>query len=235
MDELKEKLTNWAKRYNNKDFIGNDPIQIPHKHLDDSKQDIEISAFVTAYLSFGNRTQIIKAAKKVNDLMGHSPHKYVVGKQWETDFDCSNTSSFYRMVSYAKMNEIFSKLHYIYTTYPSMEHCLQQHSGTLFQRICKVFEISSKSPQKKINMFLRWMVRNDGVVDFGLWKTFSPQELIIPLDTHVTQMAYKLGITNSKTYSLKNAITITDKLSEIFPNDPCLGDFALFGYGVENN
>ena len=83
-------------------------------------------------------------------------------------------------------------------------------------------------------MFLRWMIRRDGIVDLGIWQKFSPGDLIIPLDTHVCRMAYTLGLTQSKSYTLSNTKTITNKLKEVFYDDPCKGDFALFGYGVEN-
>ena len=82
-------------------------------------------------------------------------------------------------------------------------------------------------------MFLRWMVRTDGIVDFGIWKTvFHPRQLIIPLDTHVHQISLELGLTQQRTATLKTALEITEALSHIFPDDPCLGDFALFGYDI---
>ena len=81
-------------------------------------------------------------------------------------------------------------------------------------------------------MFLRWMIRTGSEVDFGIWTTFSPAELLIPLDTHVCRMAYELGLIEKPTFSLRNAQRITQVLAEAFPGDPCLGDFALFGFGI---
>ena len=95
-------------------------------------------------------------------------------------------------------------------------------------------QVSDKSPQKKLNMFLRWMIRRDSEVDFGLWQKYSPSQLIIPLDVHVCRRAFELGLIDKETFSLANARKITDALASIFPGDPCLGDFALFGYGVNN-
>ena len=234
-EEVKEQLREWAEKYNTTDFIDNDPVQFPHRKRNNRKEDIEISGFITAYLSFGNRKQIIKTCNLLDKTMGNSPYEYVISKRWKSDFQERNTDSFYRMISYQQMNYIFDKLYHIYNTYPSMEDCLlAQDKGTPFERMCKVFGISDKSPQKKINMFLRWMIRNDGIVDLGIWKKFSPSELIIPLDTHVCRMAHILGLTQSKSYTLSNTKTITNKLKEVFDNDPCKGDFALFGYGVEN-
>lgn len=234
-EEVKEQLRVWAEKYNTTSFINNDPVQFPHRKRGNCKQDIEISGFITAYLSFGNRKQIIKTCNTLDTMMGHSPYEYVMSKKWEKDFETENVNSFYRMISHSQMNTIFSKLYSIYTSFPSMEDCvLVQNGNTPFERICKVFEISDKSPQKKINMFLRWMIRRDGIVDLGIWQKFSPGDLIIPLDTHVCRMAYTLGLTQSKSYTLSNTKTITNKLKEVFADDPCKGDFALFGYGVEN-
>lgn len=100
------------------------------------------------------------------------------------------------------------------------------------ERLCAFLEVSAKSPQKKLNMFLRWMIRKGPEVDFGIWERFDCRDLIVPLDTHVCRVAYALGLTETETFSLKNARRITEALAEAFPDDPCLGDFALFGSGV---
>lgn len=234
-EELKEQLKTWADKYNTIHFIANDPVQFPHRKRNNCKQDIEISGFITAYLSFGNRKQIIKACDIVDNLMGESPYKYVMDQKWKKDFDSENLHSFYRMINYKQMNAVFNKLYHMYNSFESMEDCLlSEYEGSPFERICRAFEISSKSPQKKINMFLRWMIRQDGIVDLGIWKNFSPTDLIIPLDTHVCRIAYLLGLTQNKSYSLSAAKTITTELKKVFPTDPCKGDFALFGYGIEN-
>ena len=92
--------------------------------------------------------------------------------------------------------------------------------------------VLSKSPQKKLNMFLRWMIRRDSAVDLGIWESFDRRDLIVPLDTHVCRVAHYFKLTDAETFSLKNARQITAALAEVFPDDPCLGDFALFGLGV---
>ena len=99
---------------------------------------------------------------------------------------------------------------------------------------CRLLGVSDKAPQKKLNMFLRWMIRRDSEVDFGIWTSFSPCDLLIPLDTHVCEVAHRLHLTRSKSYTLNNAKAITRALAEVFPDDPCLGDFALFGYGIND-
>ena len=235
--ETAQKLVVWAKHYNNRSlFLQNDPIQVPSHYRDGKLQDLEINAFLTSYLSFGNRVQIVKAANRLDKIMHHSPYSYVLSQHWKDDFPADDTTSFYRTVSHQAMNTIFVRLYNIYTQFENMEKAALSISGTKpFNKLSKLFGVTDKSPQKKLNMFLRWMVRADGIVDFGVWKSFSPNDLIIPLDTHVAQMAFKLGLVPSQTYSLNNAKAITRSLSEVFPGDPCLGDFALFGYGVEND
>ena len=126
----------------------------------------------------------------------------------------------------------FARLHAAYTRFDSLEDALSVYPGTPMEKLCAFLEVSAKSPQKKLNMFLRWMIRKESEVDFGIWKSFDRRDLLIPLDTHVCRVAYLLGLTDTETFSLKNARNITEALAEVFPDDPCLGDFALFGSGV---
>lgn len=219
-----------AKRYHCADFIASDPVQFPHHYT--LKQDIEVSGLLTAILSFGNRKQILKKADELHKLMGVSPFKYVLSRRWEEDFPSSSTKSFYRMLSYADFYRYFSRLYTAYAQFETLEDALKKYSGIPMEKLCAFLEVSAKSPQKKLNMFLRWMIRQDSDVDFGIWKSFDSKDLIIPLDTHVCRVAYHFKLTDTNTFSLKNARQITDALAKIFPNDPCLGDFALFGLGV---
>lgn len=222
-------LQRYALQYHNSDFIASDPVQFPHRYQ--SKRDIEVSGFLTAFLSFGARPQILKAAERLDAIMNREPLQYVLSEQWKEDF--RGEESFYRTVSKNKMAQIFYWLHTVYSNHESMEDALLcVEEGNPMQRLCCLFGVSDKAPQKKLNMFLRWMVRRDSEVDFGIWTGFSPCELIIPLDTHVSEMAFRLELTVSKSYTLNNAKAITRALAEVFPEDPCLGDFALFGYGI---
>lgn len=222
-------LRRYAIRYHNADFISSDPVQFPHRYH--AKADIEISGFLTAFLSFGARPQILKAAERLDILMGRSPLQYVLSEEWKRDF--RGEESFYRTVSKNRMGQMFYWLYTIYSKYTNMEDALlHEVQGTPMQRLCRLLGVSDKAPQKKLNMFLRWMIRRDSEVDFGIWAHFSPCELIIPLDTHVSDMAFRLELTQSRSYTLNNAKAITRALAEVFPEDPCLGDFALFGYGI---
>ena len=232
-EKLKISLIKAAEKYEQPDFIPHDPVQFPHRFSD--KCDIEISGLLTALMSFGNRKQIIAKADKLCGTMHGRPKEYILSRHFETDFPIDRNDSFYRMMSYSDFRKIFDRLFHVYSQFQDMEDYLNTLEGTAMERMCRFLSVSSKSPQKKINMFLRWMIRNNSPVDFGIWNSFSPADLIIPLDTHVVQVAHAIGLTTSKTYSLAAAIRITEALREIFPDDPVRGDFSLFGVGVNQD
>lgn len=219
-----------AEIYHCPEFIVNDPVQFPHRYT--KKQDIEISGLLTAIMSFGNRKQILKKANDLHRLMGESPYQYVLSCRWRDDFPVGMTSSFYRMLSFADFHGYFQKLYNAYSQFDSLENALAIYPGIPMEKLCAFLEVSAKSPQKKLNMFLRWMIRRNSKVDLGIWESFDCKDLIVPLDTHVCRVAYFFKLTDTETFSLKNARQITAALAEIFPGDPCLGDFALFGLGV---
>ena len=216
--------------YHRADFIQSDPVQFPHRYT--LKQDIEVSGLLTAIMSFGNRKQILKKADELHGLMGDSPYQSVLSCQWEKDFPSGATNSFYRMLSYADFYGYFRRLYIAYTQFESLEEALMLYPGIPMEKLCAFLEVSAKSPQKKLNMFLRWMIRRDSEVDLGIWESFDRRDLIVPLDTHVCRVAHYFKLTDTETFSLKNARQITAALATVFPDDPCLGDFALFGLGV---
>lgn len=229
-EELKTRLKEAADRYERSDFVKNDPVQFPRRFS--CKRDIEISGLLTALISFGNRKQIIAKAEKLHGMLRGKPYEFVISRSYEPCFPAGGTESFYRTISYGMFRNVLDRLHNAYSLFPDLESCLLTLEGTPMERMCAFLEVSPKSPQKKINMFLRWMIRRDSPVDFGLWGNFSPAELVIPLDTHVARMAYEAGITDTGNYSLASAKKITSALSEVFPGDPTRGDFALFGAGA---
>lgn len=231
-EDIKKKLKEWAAAYHCTDFVRHDPVQFPHRFL--LKQDIEISGLLTAIMSFGNRKQILKKANELHGLMGDSPYRYVCSCRWQQDFPADDKRSYYRMLTYADFHKYFGRLHKAYTDYESLEEALLSYPGLPMEKLCAFLGVSARNPQKKLNMFLRWMIRRGPEVDFGLWKSFDSKDLIIPLDTHVCRIARVLQLTEAETFSLKNARRITEALAEVFPDDPCFGDFALFGYGVNH-
>lgn len=231
-NELDTCLCKWAEEYHCSDFIAADPVRFPHRYT--VKEDIEISGLLTAVLSFGNRIQILKKADELDRIMGHAPLAYVLSGKWRDDFPESDGRSFYRMLSYADVRGYFEKLYRVYAAGKTLEDALKEYKGIPMQQLCSFLGVSDRSPQKKLNMFLRWMIRTGSPVDFGIWSTMSASQLVIPLDTHVCRVAYQLGLTESASFSLNNAKKITAALEKVFPGDPCLGDFALFGYGVNH-
>ena len=227
-------LRQWAGEYHRVEFISDDPVQFPHRYRGGKQEDVEICGLLTAILSFGNRKMILKKVNELDAMMGHDPLRYVLSRKWIHDFPATDMNSFYRMVSFAAFRSYFELLYPVYASGRTLEDVLLEYPGIPMQRLCAFLGVSNRSPQKKLNMFLRWMIRPASPVDFGVWKRMDPADLIIPLDTHVCRMAYQLGLTTSQTFSLNNAKKITNALSDLFPGDPCLGDFALFGYGVNH-
>ncbi len=230
---IKKQLIEWAGFYESKSFILNDPIQFPHRF--DQPRDIEIAGLLTAWISFGNRKMICKKANELLELMKNAPFEYVMSKKWTSDFPFDDETSFYRTCPKKQMFRLFEHLYQVYKNNSSLEVVLQNYAGSPRERLCQWLGVSTQSPQKKLNMYLRWMIRKNSPVDFGIWQQMSPKDLVIPLDTHVNRMAFELKLTDKTSYSLKQAIKITNALKDVFPEDPCKGDFALFGYGVEHS
>lgn len=246
---LNENLKRWAEQYETAEFVKNDPVQIPRRY--DSRVNIEISAFVTAWIAWGNRKQIIKKADFIDREIFHgAPYHYIVGtdtqgaapewKQYK-----GSTESFYRTFTFGDFHDLCARLYDVYTSAESMEAAIKKTHETngetalstlqsLFGSVNGIPDFETQSACKRLCLFLRWMCRTGSPVDFGLWDVCAPRNLIMPLDTHVHKQALRLGLTARRTPDLRTAIEITDRFAEIFPDDPTKGDFALFGYGVNN-
>lgn len=262
----RDKLIRWAEKYNCKEFIANDPISFPHRFS--LKQDIEISGFITAWISYGRRPLILKKAEELHSLFGESPYKWIMQdekariesceglrkqnanklqtKSKQIANDCKQNANTrdtcYRFYTFSDFFDLTEQLHSIYKNYNSLEDALAVAEGdTIINKLQHLFAgvngiplANANSACKRLAMFLRWMVRNDGIVDLGIWNThFSPQDLIIPLDTHVFRVSHELNLITHKTPVMAAAIELTEKMKEVFPSDPCLADFSLFGYGID--
>ena len=254
MNGLKEQLSYLADKYETKDFIEADPIQFPREfcidtdyvgRIMDDKRNVEISGFITAWLSYGNRTQIIKTVEKLHTLMGWKPYDYLMSQEWR-EFEGEEVR-LYRFYTYGDFAELLECLYVIYRKYRDLEEAVIRGDDNtieydnyitmlqaLFIGINGIPDIRNTSACKRLAMFLRWMIRRDSPVDMGIWERCQPEKLIIPLDTHVHQQALKMGITKRKSADMRTAKEITDYFNDIFPGDPAKGDFALFGYGVNN-
>lgn len=247
---LNENLKRWAEQYETADFINADPVQIPHRY--DSRVNIEISAFVTAWIAWGNRKQIIKKADFIDrEIFKGEPYHYIVGNtvergnrpEWEQYK--GSTDCLYRTFTFGDFHDLCARLYDVYTSAENMETAIKKAHETngetalatlqsLFGSVNGIPDFETQSACKRLCLFLRWMCRHGSPVDFGLWTICDPRNLIIPLDTHVHKQALRLGLVKRRTPDLQTAIEITDRFAEIFPDDPTKGDFALFGYGVNN-
>lgn len=246
--ELKDFLDTKADLYNNPKFIESDPIQIPHTFS--KKEDVEIAAFLTATISWGNRTMIIKNAFKMMELLDNAPYDFVINHQ---EKDLKSFESFvHRTFNYIDFQQFIKSLQHIYNIYDGLENALAIHDKTTNYQTAihsfksKFFEVQHQqrtqkhvsdplknSAAKRINMFLRWMVRNDNSgVDFGIWKMHNPAYLSCPLDVHSGNVARKLKLLTRKQNDWKALSELDQNLRKLDKIDPVKYDFALFGLGV---
>jgi uncharacterized protein (TIGR02757 family) len=244
---LKQFLDNKVKEYNQPAFIKDDPISIPHFFT--KKQDIEIAGLFASVFAWGNRTTIIAKSKELMQRMDNAPFDFIKSHQ---EKDLKKLKGFkHRTFHEDDLYYFIEFLYQHYLKYDSLEtaffptHTYEVEKGLIhFKDYFFSFEhlkrtekhISSplqKSTCKRLNMFLRWMVRNDKKgVDFGIWKNISPSQLICPIDVHVTRVAKKLGLLKRKQVDWLAAIELTDTLKQLDKDDPVKYDFALFNLGV---
>lgn len=232
IDEIKENLIKFSEEYNNPDYFLNDPIIFP-KHFAEklnsceaSLQDVEISGILSAHLAWGRRDMIVRDCNRMLDVMEWKPLEYLLRGKYKDD-----ETSLHRTIKWSEFAHICTNLNQFYQNNSSLENL---EPGEI-REIVFGKTTSPKAANKKIHMFRRWMVRNDGIVDLGVWKNIDPACLIIPLDVHVHRTALELGITQRRSADLTTAMEITDFLREVFPADPCKGDFALFAYAASKN
>ena len=246
--EIKAFLDEKAAQYESLDFISADPIQIPHSFT--KKVDIEISGFLAATIAWGNRKSIITNAQKMMGLMDNAPHDFVLHHQ---EKDLKRFEGFvHRTFNAEDMSYFVRALKHIYTQHHGLEavfaHATQKtdlqtaihHFKQLFFSLSHpsrtqkhVSDPLKGSAAKRLNMYLRWMVRSDKKgVDFGLWKSISPAQLSCPLDVHSGNVARKLKLLKRKQNDAKALVELDHNLRKMDAQDPVKYDFALFGLGV---
>jgi len=249
--ELKEFLDLKVAQYNTTLFIDSDPIQIPHRFS--AKEDIEIIAFLVATIAWGNRKSILKSGDRLCKLFGEAPYDFVIN---HTEKDLTRLETFkHRTFNGIDLQYFVKALAHIYKTYNGLEFVFSESANTnstqqAIHHFKKTFfeiphpvrtqkHISDplkNSAAKRINMFLRWMVRKDNNgVDFGIWNSISPSALSCPLDVHSGNVARSLGLLKRKQNDAKALAELDLNLRKLDPVDPVKYDFALFGLGVFEN
>lgn len=228
---LKETLAGWAEEYNDPKYFQEDPIIFPtrfarsHECGKASLADVEISALLSSHLAWGRRAMIVRDCDRMFEEMSWRPYDYIMNGEYRNE-----DISLHRTVKWSEFAAVCNRLRDVYSTRNSLEGMSDMEIR------CRVFgqKEDRKAPNKKISMMRRWMVRDDGKVDLGLWKNSDKKSLILPLDVHVYAQATALNLTSRRQKDIITATEITDAFREIWPDDPCKGDFALFGYGVNN-
>ncbi|MBN3519618.1 TIGR02757 family protein [Algoriphagus lutimaris] len=252
MQNLKEFLDEKVAQYNQPGFIVNDPVSIPHHYS--KKEDIEITAFFAAILAWGQRKTIINKCRELFQMMDHAPHDFLINHEEQ---DLKPFLSFkHRTFNDIDTLYFIHFLSWFYKNHRSLEEAflLGWHNGdhameSVLRSFHEFFFHLPDAPQrtrkhiatparkaacKRINMFLRWMVRKDSLgVDFGIWNQIQPSQLICPCDLHVDRVGRKLGLITRKQTDWLTALELTERLREFDANDPVKYDFALFGLGIE--
>ena len=247
---LRRKLLSLANKYEVPDFLNGDPSWFMHQVIGERNQ--ETIAFIASCLSYGSRNVFMPRIQYLLDCSRNEPYEWIKSGKYKLDIPNDDTC-FYRLYTNAMMYGLFNALQTMYEVYGDMKNFIRYHTGhnddnyqleaiEAIEAICHYFQEqeavgivtkNESSSCKRVCMFLRWMVRTDSPVDLGIWSDLiSLRSLIMPLDTHVIQQSLQLGLITSKTTSMSVARKLTDKLLEIFPDDPLKADFALFGYGV---
>lgn len=226
MDEgIKQMLMDWAAEFNDPVYFLEDPISFPRHFAERGAglQDVEIAAVFASHLAWGRRSMIVRDCTRLFDEMDWRPFDYVKAGSYRND-----DTSLHRTVKWSEIAGICLRLREWYRYHDSLEELSpSEMRSTVFRQ-----KEDPRAANKKINMMRRWMTRDDGKVDLGLWKNTDKKDLIVPLDVHVHTQACALGLCDRRQKDLKTALEITSCFREVWPEDPLLGDFALFGYGV---
>lgn len=246
--ELKEFLDEKVELYNRPAFIESDPISIPHQFT--KKQDIEIAGFLAATIAWGNRKMILRNANRMMELLDHSPYEFIMNSSNDeiemikrfVHRTFNSTDLIYFLKALQNIYRHKGGLETIFNAYKtadSLQPAIHEFHHIFFELSHgkrterHVSDPFKGSAAKKLNMYLRWMIRNDDKgVDFGLWKSISPSILSCPLDIHSGNVARKLGLLTHKLNDSKAVSELDANLRELDKEDPAKYDFALFGLGV---
>lgn len=237
-EEVRQILVEAADRCECAAFIEGDPVQFPHRYTD--RRDIEVSAFIAAWMAYGSRKVFLGVLDRLHSMMDAAggSYRYVTTGAWRNQDAVGCLYRFYKWEDFsmlcARMADVYSRMESLEDLFIPGEPL---EKGVL--NLCREFEgvngipvPGSSSANKRLYMFLRWMVRKGSTVDFGIWTRVTSAQLLVPVDTHVYATAKALGLTSRSSADLKTSIEITAQMTEIWPDDPARGDFALYGSQV---
>lgn len=248
--EIAEMLEREAARINSPGFVAADPVQYPRRFRNIA--DVEIVALLSSHLAWGNRKMICRDIERLLELTENQPARWVKEGEFEAVEDSQNI---HRTFFGRNLKHLLRGLRSIYAEFPSLDAfcaslCLRgrecapwllaealnmrmaaANNGAVDSR-CLPLNLRSTA-LKRLNMALRWLVRNDGIVDMGVWQSLAPADLYIPLDVHVGNTSRAIGLTSRCANDRRTAEEITAALRTLRPSDPTYFDFALFGLGVE--
>lgn len=247
--DIVELLDREATRINRPEFIGNDPVQFPRRFS--RRQDIETVAFLSAIIAWGRRAMICRDAERMLTLMDHEPYAYVMEQGYE---DLDPRMNLHRTFFAEHFQWFLRGLRRIFRDYGSLDSFsaavgagkCEAPAWKLVEEMERVMRDENQGldcPQclpvnlrntalKRVNMALRWLVRDDGIVDMGIWESIPKSKLYIPLDVHAGNTARSLGLLDRKANDRKSVELLTSELAAIRPEDPVFYDYALFGIGV---
>jgi uncharacterized protein (TIGR02757 family) len=246
-NSLKKFLDAKVDEYDQLSFIKDDPVSIPH--LFSRKQDIEIAGFFAAIFAWGNRTTIIRKATELMEMMDMQPYEFCLNQDLDK---LKRVLEFkHRTFNSTDLLYFIEFFRHHYSRNKSLETAFTMHGNTIGKMLIgfhhyffSLEHVPARTKKhiatpergstcKRLNMFLRWMVRQDDKgVDFGIWKKISPSQLICPIDLHVARVAKRLGLIKRKQVNWETTLELTDNLRKLDKDDPVKYDFALFGLGA---
>lgn len=248
---IRNSLTALAEKYERKEFLVGDPSWFMHQIEGDTNK--ELLAFIASALSYGSRKQFLPKIQlildHVNATSSGNMSSWLMNRQYDAVIPPHSTVAFYRLYSCQTFNKFLTALRQMVAQYGSIKGYLQammqtQETLEAINLITKwfadhdsigVIPKNTSSSCKRVCMFMRWMVRSGSPVDLGIWSDIIDRRtLIMPMDTHVVQESIRMNLITSPATTMSNALRLTKRLAEIFPDDPTKGDFALFGIGVDN-
>ena len=245
MQSLKDFLDEQVIRINTPAFIENDPVQFPRRYT--RLQDIETAVFLTAIITWGNRSMILRDAERMLSKMGESPYDFVMNEGYKTfgtanihrtffEPDCAYMLRGFRSIflRYGSLQDFLVRipgLNNAWNITQALRSEIMRANGNNLNFQCFPSNFK-KSALKRINLALRWLVRNDGIVDLGVWTFLTPRQLYIPLDVHAGNTARQSGLLQRASNDRKAVEQLTARLREFCPEDPVKYDFALFGLGI---